>query len=63
MKADIVVFDPATINDPSTFEEPHHFSEGISDVIVNGVSVLRDGAMTGARPGRTIRGKGYKGKR
>ena len=60
MKADIVVFDPATINDPSTFEDPHHFSEGISDVIVNGVPVLRDGAMTGARPGKTIRGKGYK---
>ncbi len=38
MKADIVVFDPATIRDVSTFEDPHHFSEGILDVIVNGGS-------------------------
>jgi N-acyl-D-amino-acid deacylase len=60
MKADLVIFDPATIRDLSTFEDPHHFSEGISDVIVNGVPVLRDGAMTGARPGKTIRGKGWK---
>lgn len=59
MKADIVLFDPATIRDLATFEDPHHFSEGISDVIVNGVPVLRDGVMTGAKPGRTIRGKGY----
>ncbi|HYC59486.1 MAG TPA: D-aminoacylase [Thermoanaerobaculia bacterium] len=60
MKADLVVFDPATIRDVSTFEDPHHFSEGISDVIVNGVPVLRGGAMTNARPGRSIRGKGRK---
>jgi N-acyl-D-aspartate/D-glutamate deacylase len=60
MKADIIVFDPATIRDESKFDDPHHFSEGISDVIVNGVPVLRDGAMTGARPGRTIRGRGKK---
>ncbi|MFL6244553.1 MAG: amidohydrolase family protein [Thermoanaerobaculia bacterium] len=59
MKADLVVFDPETVRDPSTFDDPHHFGEGISDVVVNGVPVLRGGAMTGARPGRTIRGKGY----
>jgi N-acyl-D-aspartate/D-glutamate deacylase len=59
MKADVIVFDPATVRDPSTFETPHQFSEGITDVVVNGVPVLRGGAMTGARPGRTIRGKGY----
>ena len=62
MKADLVIFDPATVRDLSTFEDPHHFSEGISHVIVNGVPVLRDGAMTGAKPGKTIRGRGYKGK-
>ena len=61
MKADLVVFDPETVRDPSTFDDPHKFGEGISDVIVNGVPVLRGGAMTGARPGRTIRGKGYVG--
>lgn len=59
MKADIVVFDPATIRDVSTYDDPHHFSEGVSSVIVNGVPVLRDGVMTGALPGGAIRGKGY----
>ncbi len=60
MKADLIVFDPDTVRDVSTFEDPHHFSEGISDVVVNGVPVLRDGAMTGALPGKSIRGKGYR---
>ena len=59
MKADVIVFDPATIIDRSTFEDPHHFSEGVTDVIVNGVPVLRDGTITPALPGKTIRGKGY----
>ena len=60
MIADLVVFDPATIIDKATFEDPHHFSEGVSDVVVNGVPVLRGGAMTGKRPGRSIRGKGHR---
>ena len=55
MKADVVVFDPATIRDVSTYEDPHHNSEGISCVIVNGTPVLRDGRMTGALPGRVLR--------
>jgi N-acyl-D-amino-acid deacylase len=59
MAADIVVFDPDTVIDRATFEAPHQFPIGISDVIVNGVAVLRNGQMTTARPGRTIRGKGY----
>ena len=59
MKADIVVFDPNTIRDVATFDDPHHFSEGVSSVVVNGVPVLREGAMTSALPGRSIRGKGY----
>jgi dihydroorotase/N-acyl-D-amino-acid deacylase len=58
MKADLVVFDPKTIRDVSTYEDPHHFSEGISDVIVNGKAVLRAGRMTGALPGRIIRNRG-----
>jgi N-acyl-D-amino-acid deacylase len=61
MKADVIVFDPETVRDVATFEDPHHFSEGITDVVVNGVPVLRDGKMTHARPGRTIRGRGYTG--
>lgn len=55
MKADLVVFDPATVRDVSTYEDPHHYSEGVSHVIVNGTAVLRDGAMTGALPGRVLR--------
>ena len=60
MKADIVVFDPDKIRDVATFENPNQFSEGVSDVVVNGVPVLRGGVMTGALPGRTIRGRGWK---
>jgi dihydroorotase/N-acyl-D-amino-acid deacylase len=60
MKADVVVFDAANIKDVSTYEDPHHFSEGILDVIVNGVPVLRDSAMTNALPGKVLRGRGYR---
>jgi N-acyl-D-amino-acid deacylase len=59
MKADVIVFDPAAVRDLSTFEDPHHFSEGITDVVVNGTPVLRGGKITGQAPGRSIRGKGY----
>lgn len=56
MRADVVIFDPRTVRDVSTYEDPHHFSEGISHVIVNGTPVLNDGTMTGALPGRILRG-------
>ncbi len=52
---DVVVFDPDTVADTATFEKPHARPTGIPHVIVNGVPVLRDGEMTGARPGRAIR--------
>lgn len=55
MKADIVVFDPNRIRDVSTYEDPHHYSEGISAVLVNGTPVLQDAKMTGALPGRVLR--------
>src|SRR5687768_363388 len=55
MKADLVVFDPKTVRDVSTYEDPHHFSEGVSHVIVNGTPVLENGTMTGALPGRILR--------
>lgn len=61
MKADIVVFDPETIGDRATFEDPHQLSVGVEHVLVNGVPVLRDGEHTGERPGRTVRGPGYRG--
>ena len=55
MKADIVVFDPATIIDRATFEKPHQYAEGVSAVLVNGQLALADGQMTGTRAGRTLR--------
>ena len=57
LRADVVVFDPQTIRDASTYEDPHHFSEGISTVIINGVAVLLRGEMTRALPGRVLRGR------
>jgi dihydroorotase/N-acyl-D-amino-acid deacylase len=55
MKADLAVFDPKRVRDVSTYEDPHHFSEGVSHVVVNGKPVLQDGKMTGALPGRVLR--------
>src|SRR5438093_1143369 len=58
--ADVVIFDPAKIADHATFEQPHQYSTGVLDVFVNGVQVLRDGEHTGAKPGRVVRGPGWK---
>ena len=58
--ADLVVFDPATIQDHATFEDPHQYATGMRHVLVNGVPVLRDGEHTGATPGRVVRGPGYR---
>jgi N-acyl-D-amino-acid deacylase len=57
--ADIVVFDPDTIQDHATFEDPHQYATGMQHVFVNGVQVLKDGEHTGARPGRVVRGPGW----
>ena len=59
MWADVVVFDPATVRDRATFEEPNQLAEGIEYVLVNGVPVIDGGKMTGALPGRVLRGAGY----
>ena len=56
--ADLVVFDPETIQDHATFEEPHQYSIGVRDVIVNGQVALRDGEHTGVFPGRALYGPG-----
>ncbi|MGH7631596.1 MAG: N-acyl-D-amino-acid deacylase family protein [Gemmatimonadales bacterium] len=58
--ADVVVFDPAKIADHATFERPHQYATGVTHVFVNGVQVLRDGEHTGAKPGRVVRGPGWK---
>jgi N-acyl-D-amino-acid deacylase len=60
--ADIVVFDPATIQDHATFEKPMQYATGVRDVFVNGVQVIRNGEHTDARPGRVVRGPGYTGR-
>jgi N-acyl-D-amino-acid deacylase len=56
--ADVVVFDPAKIQDHATFDKPHQFATGVLDVFVNGVQVLKDGEHTGAKPGRVVKGPG-----
>jgi N-acyl-D-amino-acid deacylase len=58
--ADIVVFDPNTICDNATYEKPHQYAAGVVDVFVNGTQVLKDGEHTGAKPGRVVRGPGWK---
>jgi N-acyl-D-aspartate/D-glutamate deacylase len=57
-KADITIFDPATVKDEATFENPHQYASGIPYVIVNGSVVIDQGEHTGAKPGRVIRGPG-----
>jgi len=58
--ADIVIFDPETIIDHATFEKPHQYATGMLHVFVNGTQVLKDGEHTGAKPGRVVRGPGWK---
>ncbi len=60
MKADIVIFDPATVIDKSTFEKPHQYSLGFRDVLVNGKLALRNGKVTSERPGRVLYGPAYR---
>ena len=60
MKADVVIFDPATIADKATFEKPHQYAVGVSHVFVNGALVLDDGKMTDARPGRVLRSDAFR---
>ena len=59
--ADVVVFDPKTVTDHATFEKPQQLATGVSDVLVNGQLVLKDGEPTGAHAGRVVRGRGWTG--
>src|SRR5436309_1513351 len=60
MIADITIFDPVTIRDVSTFDDPKHYSAGVKHVFVNGKRVVADGVITEERPGRPLRGPGYR---
>jgi len=60
LKADVVVFDPATVQDMATYENPAQYSKGVDWVFVNGTAVVANGKPTNALPGRVLRGPGYK---
>ena len=57
--ADLVIFDPARVHDVATFDNPNQLSEGMEYVLVNGVPVIDHSEMTGALPGKVLRGPGY----
>ena len=59
--ADVVIFDPAAVQDHATYDDPHQYSTGMVHVLVNGEAVLRDGEHTGALPGQVVRGPGWIG--
>ena len=59
--ADVVVFDPKTVADHATFVKPQQLATGVSDVLVNGQQVLRDGEATGVGAGRVVRGRAWTG--
>lgn len=58
--ADIVIFDPAKVQDHATYDKPHQYATGVSDVFVNGMQVLKNDQPTSASPGRFLKGPGYK---
>lgn len=60
MMADIALFDPTAIQDLATYKDPLRYSGGVKDVFVNGRPVVLDGKITEERPGRALRGPGYK---
>jgi len=60
MMADVTVFDPSTIQDVATYNDPLRYSVGVKYVFVNGQPVMLGGKITNERPGRALRGPGYK---
>ncbi len=58
---DVVVFDPAIVQDHATYSQPNQLATGVDDVFINGIQVLKDGKHTGAKPGRFVRGPGWTG--
>jgi dihydroorotase/N-acyl-D-amino-acid deacylase len=60
MMADVTVFDPSTVQDIATYNDPLRYSFGVKFVFVNGKPVVSNGKITDERPGRALRGPGYK---
>lgn len=60
LAADVVIFDPQTIQDRATLSQPTRPSIGMKYVLVNGTIVLADGKYSGAKPGKVLRGPGYR---
>src|SRR5687767_7995314 len=60
--ADVAIFDPATVGETNSFEKPKSYAKGVPYVLVNGVVVIEKGEHTGARPGKPLRGRGFKAK-
>ena len=59
--ADVVVFDPATVQDHATFDQPHQLSTGVTDVWINGVRALQNSEATRLPSGRVVRGRAWRG--
>jgi N-acyl-D-amino-acid deacylase len=59
--ADVVVFDPNTIQDHATYQRPHQLSTGVRYVVVNGKLAIKDGKPTGVASGRVVRGRAWTG--
>ena len=57
--ADLLVFDPAHVQDKATFQNPHQYSEGFDYVVVNGRVEVENGKLTETRAGQIIRGAGH----
>jgi N-acyl-D-amino-acid deacylase len=57
MAADLVLFDPEKVQDKATYQQPHQYTEGFDLVLVNGVPVVENGKVSGARPGKILRGR------
>ncbi|HWX21295.1 MAG TPA: amidohydrolase family protein, partial [Candidatus Binatia bacterium] len=57
--ADLVIFDPETVRDVATFQDPNRLAQGMEYVLVNGVPVIAQGKLTGALPGKVLRGPGW----
>ena len=59
--ADLAIFDPAGVRETNSFEKTKSYAAGVPYVIVNGTVVIDGGRHTGARPGRPLFGRGYRG--